>query len=282
MKDIKRRIKSVKSTMQITKAMELVASSKLRRAKDKVESTRPYFITLKESMEDIASNSKGIKSIYTQKRDVKNRCYIVINGDRGLCGGYNANVLKETLKEMDGRQDNIISIGRKATEYFAKRGYNMLASETGISEKPSYVKAKEMALKALSMYENAEIDELYLSYTEFTSTLVQEPRVIKLLPLSIESSKSDEAAKKRELTTYEPSAEAVFDSLVPNYISGVLYGGMVESSASEQAARRVAMESASDNADEMISQLELSYNRARQASITQEISEIVAGAEALN
>lgn len=281
MKDIKRRIKSVNSTMQITKAMELVASSKLRRAKEKVDSTRPYFNTLKDSMEAIASNSKGIKSVYIEKREVKNRCYIVINGDRGLCGGYNTNLIKETLKDMNGRKDNIISVGRKSFEYFSKRNYNIMLSNPGISEKPSYSKAKEIALMALEMYENKEIDELYVSYTEFKSTLVQEPAVIKLLPLYIDTNKSMESSKKRELTMYEPSAEVVFNSLVPSYISGVIYGSMVESSASEQAARRVAMESATDNAEDMIGELELRYNRARQASITQEISEIVAGAEAL-
>lgn len=281
MKDIKRRIKSVNSTMQITKAMELVASSKLRRAKEKVDSTRPYFNTLKDSMEAIASNSKGIKSVYIEKREVKNRCYIVINGDRGLCGGYNTNLIKETLKDMNGRKDNIISVGRKSFEYFSKRNYNIMLSNPGISEKPSYSKAKEIALMALEMYENKEIDELYVSYTEFKSTLVQEPTVIKLLPLYIDTNKSMESSKKRELTMYEPSAEVVFNSLVPSYISGVIYGSMVESSASEQAARRVAMESATDNAEDMIGELELRYNRARQASITQEISEIVAGAEAL-
>ena len=282
-KDIKRRIKSVQNTMQITKAMELVASSKLRKGKEKVEHSRPYFRILKETMQKIAMNTKGLKSPFLEKREeVKNRGYIVIAGDRGLAGGYNSNVLKTVLGHMDGKKEKIIAIGRKSVEFFEKRDYEMVGSYMGIAEDLEYGVTNEIATIGADLYKSGDIDELYIVYTEFVSTISQQPQIIKLLPMTMEKDKSETEAEKRGgLVIYEPSEESVFGTLVPKYLSGVLFGTILESYASEQGARRTAMESANDNAEEMISSLELKYNRARQASITQEISEIVAGAEAL-
>ncbi|OPJ55260.1 ATP synthase F1 subunit gamma [Alkalithermobacter paradoxus] len=277
MKDIKRRMKSINNTKQITKAMELVSSAKLRRAKEQVEKSRPYFLTLYNTIKKISQNTKEVSSSFLEKREVKNRGYIVIAGDRGLAGGYNSNVIKEALAHMNNKKESIIAVSRKSSDFFTKRNYKLLGEFLGV-EDMGFSSAQEITKVAIDAYKNKEVDEVYLVYTEFKSTLVQEPKVIKLLPLSFEL---EEETTKREIIEYEPSAEAVLDYIVPKFVAGTVFGGIVESFASEQAARRTAMESASDNADEMISKLELSYNRARQSSITQEISEIVAGAEAL-
>ncbi|AHM55694.1 ATP synthase gamma chain [Peptoclostridium acidaminophilum DSM 3953] len=281
MKDIKRRIKSVSNTKQITKAMELVSSAKLRRAKEAVVQSRPYFETLYETIKDIAINTKGIKSPFLEKREVKNKCYIVLSGDRGLCGGYNSNSLKTAVAHMEGKKEKVIAVGRKSAEFFSKRGYDVVSRHTGISERPQYSHGQDIAAKISELFTKGEVDEVYLVYTYFQSALVQEPRVVKLLPLSFEVSAEAEAEKGRGLVTYEPSEEEVLSYLVPKFLSGIVFGGMVESGASEQGARRMAMESATGNAEDMIGKLELLYNRARQATITQELSEIVAGANAL-
>jgi len=281
MKDIKRRIKSVSNTKQITKAMELVSSAKLRRAKDAVVQSRPYFETLYETIKDIAINTKGIKSPFLEKREVKNKCYIVLSGDRGLCGGYNSNSLKTAVAHMEGKKEKVIAVGRKSAEFFSKRGYDVVSRHTGISERPQYSHGQDIAAKISELFTKGEVDEVYLVYTYFQSALVQEPRVVKLLPLSFEATAEAEAEKGKGLVTYEPSEDVVLEYLVPKFLSGIVFGGMVESGASEQGARRMAMESATGNAEDMIGKLELLYNRARQATITQELSEIVAGANAL-
>lgn len=278
MKDIKRRIKSVNSTRQITKAMELVASAKLKKAKERVDNSKPYFLTVYNTLAKIARSSKGIDNVFLKTRDVKNKGYIVIAGDRGLAGGYNSNILKMAVNEMNGKKEIIIPIGKKSVEFFAKRDYKIAKEFTGIFENADYADAMEIANLSMDLYKNGEIDELYLVYTEFKSALTQTPKVLKLLPLSFEADKENQ---KVELINYEPSEEVALSYIIPKFVASSIYGGIVESSASEQGARRTAMESANDNADEMISKLELSYNRARQASITQELSEIVAGAEAL-
>ena len=280
MKDIKRRIKSVNSTKQITKAMELVASAKLRKAKERVDNSKPYFLTVYKTLEKIARNSKGIDNIYLKQREVKNKGYVVIAGDRGLAGGYNTNVLKMAVSHMGSSKEKIIPIGKKSFEYFSKRSYPIVKEFMGISETADYSDALEIAKIGIDLYDKGEIDELYVVFTEFKSALTQIPTVLKLLPLSFDE--SSEKGNSKELITYEPSEEAALHYIIPKFVASSIYGGIIESSASEQGARRMAMESATDNAEEMIDKLELSYNRARQASITQEISEIVAGAEALN
>lgn len=279
MKEIKTRIKSVESTRQITKAMELVSSSKFRKAKERAESTKPYFNTLYSTVQDIASNSSNSKNVFMKNRDVKNVCYIVIAGDRGLAGGYNSNILKAVMAHNTLGAGKVIPIGKKATESFSKRGYEVIDSIETV-ENATYEDANRVAQAAMEAYKKGEVDEVNLVYTQFISALSQEPTIVKLLPVTIEPKQGEEVKKAKCAVQYLPSADAVLGYVLPKYVSGSIYGAIAESFASEQAARRTAMESATDNANEMIAKLELSYNRARQAAVTQEISEIVGGAAA--
>ncbi len=281
-KEIKTRMTSVESTKQITKAMQLVASSKLRKAKERAESSRPYFTTLYNTINEISQSTKGVKNDFLVQREVKNKCYIVVAGDRGLAGGYNSNVLKSVVNHMAGKQEKIISIGKKAHEFFDKRGYEIVNSIENV-EHCNYDNALEISNNVMDLYKKGEIDEVYIAYTEFVSPLVQNVKLIKVLPLVFENknTESQEKSVRRGRVQYLPSAEAVLGYIIPKYISGTIYGGVIESFASEQGARRTAMESATDNADEMLSDLELKYNRARQSAVTQEITEIVGGVEAL-
>ena len=286
MKDIKRRIKSVESTMQITKAMELVASSKLRKAKEKADNARPFFNALYDTMCEIQSENPGFFSQYMKKREVKTVLLVVIAGDRGLAGGFNSNVLKlaqARINELQaaGQEVKIVAIGKKSSEYFNKRGYDVSESYINIAEGIKIHVAASIADKVVQPFVKGEIDRVELFRTEYVSPLVQRAETLPLLPLDIHAeAEAAEAGKIKELPVYEPSPRDVFDSIVPKYITGIIFGAVVDSFASEQAARRTAMESASDNASEMISDLSLLYNRARQASITQEITEIVGGASA--
>lgn len=274
MKDIKRRIKSVESTMQITKAMELVASSKLRKAKERMENSRPFFNVLYETMMRIATNTADLSSVYLTPKKGGKPCFIVIAGDRGLAGGYNAGIFKLAQLQMAEQSCKVIAIGKKAVEYYTKNDFEMLGSYSGVAEDLSMPEVRLIAATVLEAYKKGEINSVNIIYTNFVSPLVQQPAVTKVLPLTF--AKSNGA--KDELTIYDPSPEAVFNNVVPQFVSGIIYGATVESYAAEQAARRTAMESASDNANEMIDALSLEYNRARQASITQEITEIVGGA----
>lgn len=278
MKEIKTRIASVENTKQITKAMELVSSSKFRRAKENVESSKAYFNTLKEAVGNIAKNTSGVKSEFLKQREVKNRCYVVIGGDRGLAGGYNSNIFKALEAETEGSKNvKVITIGKKAKEFVSKRNFELIGSISSV-ENANYEDIMNISKTIMDSYQNGDIDEVKLIYTEFISALNQEPRLVKLLPVSIEANKGEEKKQSGAAVQYLPSPDAVLGFIVPKYVSGMIYGGLAESYASEQAARRTAMESATDNANEMISSLELQYNRARQAAVTQEISEIVAGA----
>lgn len=279
MKSIKRRIKSVESTLQITKAMEVVSSSKLRKAKEKADNARPFFNALYETMCDIQSENAGFLSPYTHNRKVKTVMLVVIAGDRGLAGGFNSNVIKlaeARIKELDECDVKILAIGKKSAEYFTKHGYDVVRSYINIGEDLRINHAAAIADDIVTPYENGEIDRVELFSTEFVSPLVQQAQSLAILPVDI----SDDHIRRKELPIYEPSAEAVFNAIVPKYITGIIFGAVVDSFAAEQAARRTAMENASDNANEMISHLSLVYNRARQSSITQEITEIVGGAAA--
>lgn len=279
MKEIKTRIASVENTKQITKAMELVASSKFRKAKERAENSKGYFNTLNEAVQNIAKNTSGSKSEFLKVREVNNKCYVVIAGDRGLAGGYNANVFKALIAETKGFNNvKIIAIGKKAREFANKGSFELIESIPSV-EDASYEDIMKISNTIMSLYQNGDIDEVKLIYTEFVSALSQEPRVSQLLPIIADEAQQTED-KKGAAVQYLPSAAVVLGFIVPKYVSGVIYGGLAESYASEQAARRTAMESATDNANEMISTLELQYNRARQAAVTQEISEIVAGAAA--
>ena len=281
-KEIKTRINSVNSTKQVTKAMELVASSKMRKAKDRALAARPYFGTMYNTVKDIATNTRGVRNVFLKQREVKNRCYIVVAGDRGLAGGYNSNITKLTLSHMDGKKEKVMTVGKKSTEFFSKRGYDILKSTESV-EKCDYNEAIAFAQEAMDLYKKGEIDEVYMVYTEFVSPLTQNPKLLKVLPLAFEEENKEtkEQAAKKARVQYLPSAEVVLGHIIPKYVAGIVYDGIIESFASEQAARRTAMSSANDNADEMLSNLELSYNRARQSAVTQEITEIVGGVEAL-
>lgn len=283
MLDIKRRIKSVNSTKQITKAMELVSSAKMRKARERLDKTRPYFRAVGDAVNDIISNTRGIRHELITPREVKKTGYIIISADIGLAGGYNTNIIKAGLSHM-GKKDklSVIAIGQKSVNFFKKRNYDIVGEFINTSEKPNYSDAQNIGRLSVDLYKQGLVDEVYLVYTEFISTMTYVPKVIKLLPLEHQKNDDEENLGERELMTYEPSPEGVLNYLIPKYIESTIYGALVEAAASEQSARRVAMESATDNAEEMIDKLQLQYNRARQATITQEIAEIVGGAEALS
>jgi ATP synthase F1, gamma subunit len=278
MKDIKRRIKSVESTMQITKAMELVASSKLRKAKEKADKARPYFDALYETMCEIQAENPSFLSPFTRKVGEGKSLLVVIAGDRGLAGGFNSNIFKLAQARVDelGGKDktDIIAIGKKAVEYFGKREFNMLGSYPDFSENIRIHQANDIAGEIVDKYVKGIYERVELFYTEYVSSITQQAVTKKMLPVELDGQKKVSKA----LPIYEPSAGQVFNHIVPRYVTGMIFGACVESFASEQASRRNAMENASDNASEMISSLSLMYNRARQASITQEITEIVGGA----
>lgn len=277
MKDIKLRIKSVESTMQITKAMELVASSKLRHAKQRVEQSRPCFEVLHQTLADIAASNTDFSSPYTVARPVKRTCYVVIAGDRGLAGGYNTNVFKAAAAHMQGRDCCVLPVGKKALEQYQRQGVDILSREFAQAEDVSVGHCFTMARTLAKGFLDGEFDEVYVVYTNFVSMLTQTPAVLRLLPLN--APKRTEPGP-RQLILYEPDCESVYNAIVPEYLAGLVYGALCESVASEMGARRTAMDAASKNAGEMIDTLSLHYNRARQAAITQEITEIVAGGEA--
>ncbi|QUH27204.1 ATP synthase F1 subunit gamma [Serpentinicella alkaliphila] len=283
MRDIKRRIKSVNSTKQITKAMELVSSAKLRKARIRLEKSRPYFISIRKTVEELVSSAKGVNHVFLNSRDVEKSLYIVITGDRGLAGGYNTNAIKMALAQIENKSKaTIIPIGLKSRDFFHKRNYHLSAEYTHISENPCSSDAKNIADLCIDLFNKGEVDEVILIYTEFVSTISHKPRAIKLLPLDIKSEENEKTAiGEDEFMEFRPSVEGFLNYLVPKFVQSVIYGALIESGTSEQGARRVAMESATDNALDMIDKLQLQYNRARQASITQEIAEIVGGAEAL-
>ena len=276
MKDVKRRIKSVESTMQITKAMELVASSKMRRAKMRAEAAQPFFKVLYDTMSEI-SEDKSFRSVFAQQNDNRKTLLVVIAGDRGLAGGFNSNVLKLAQQRADELQAAdeavmIMPIGRKSVEFFSKRKYQMSESYPNIAENMDTYISDDLADVILDGFKNGDYNSVELVYTTLVSALSQEPVNVQILPVKhLDNGVEDNATA---LTVYDPSPEAVFDGMIPQYISGLVYSAIVDSFAAEQAARRTAMESASDNAGEMIDQLSLLYNRARQAVITQELTEI--------
>lgn len=277
MKDIKLRIKSVESTMQITKAMELVASSKMRRAKERVEHSRPYFETLYESLTKIAAADPRARNPYLRRDDIKRTLLVVIAGDRGLAGGYNANV----FKQADAAEGpvTVLPIGKRSAEYFAHHGAGLFTPEMLMAADVSVSECFTLSHQITEGFLKGEYDAVKLCYTRFDSMMTQTATTLEVLPLTIEPTEAQKAEARRSQILYKPSSEEVFGAIIPEYVAGVLYGAVCESVASELAARRTAMDAATKNAGEMIEHLNLYYNRARQAAITQEITEIVAGAE---
>ena len=274
-KEIKNRIRSMESTKQITKAMEMVAASKLRRAQAQVLSSRPYFEILFNTINDIVDTNRDFSSPYLTARPVKKTAYVVIAGDRGLAGGYNSNILKLVMAEIEGKDACVVPVGKKAVDYFKSHDVPMLTTNYAEAEDMSLGDCFTIAKRLCKQYLAGEFDEICVAYTNFVSVLSQTPSSLRLLPL-LRQTTGKEGTVQSDII-YEPDATEVFDAIIPEYLGGILYGALCESRASEQAARRTAMDSATQNADEMIANLSLQFNRARQAAITQEITEIVAG-----
>jgi F-type H+-transporting ATPase subunit gamma len=272
-KDIKNRIRSMESTKQITKAMEMVAASKLRRAQAQVLNSRPYFEILYNAINDIVDSNQDFSSPYLVKRPVKKVMYIVIAGDRGLAGGYNSNILKLVQAEIEGKDAMVLPIGKKAVDFFRARKVEALTENYALASDITLGDCFSIAKQLSKAYLQGQFDEIHVAYTNFVSVLSQTPATLRLLPLI----RADVQGKPSAEIVYEPGCEEVFDAIVPEYLGGILYGALCESRAAEQAARRSAMDSATQNAEEMIADLSLKFNRARQAAITQEITEIVAG-----
>ena len=294
MKAVKLRMKSIQSTMQITRAMELVASSKLRKAKERADASRPYFQILHNTLTEIAAGNTDFVSPYTKEGSSTRWCYVVIAGDRGLAGGYNSNLFKlvQSEAEKNGADYAVLPIGKKAVDHFHRRT-TLVTEEFAEAAEISVSDCFEIAKLLCKQYRSGEFGHIALCYTSFLSMLSQKPGISSLLPLSdfTKEEKDSESehgegtlqketkAAARSLILYEPDSESVFNAIVPEYLAGLIYSAVCDSIASELAARRTAMDAATKNAGEMIKQLELYYNRARQAGITQEITEIVAGAE---
>ena len=276
MKDIKSRIKSMESTKQITKAMEMVAASKLRRAQAQVLNSRPYFEILWSTVNDIVDGTRDLSSPYLTARPVKKTAFIVIAGDRGLAGGYNSNILKLALSEMEGKNVTVLPVGKKAVDFYKSRNLELMTESYREAEDVSVGDCFTIAKMLCREYKAGRIDEIVVAYTNFVSVLSQTPATLRLLPLLRQTTGREGTIQSDIL--YEPDGSEVFEAIVPEYLGGVIYGALCESRAAEQAARRTAMDSATQNAEEMIGDLSLKFNRARQAAITQEITEIVAGA----
>lgn len=279
MREIKRQIKSTQNTKQITRAMEMVSAANLRRAQRSAEAARPYSDKLKEVVQSIAAGSKGVKHPMLQTREVKKTGYLVITSDRGLAGGYNANVLRKVMTEIrenhkSTAEYSIFVIGRKGSNYFHKRNIPVVEEVTGVPDSPKFADIKPVATAAVKNFEDGTYDQLFLVYNQFKNAITQIPTMIRLLPME---EVTGVAAASYE---YEPSPEGVLEVLLPKYAETLIYSAVLEGKASEFGARMTAMNSATKNATKMISGYTLAYNRARQASITQEISEIVAGANA--
>ena len=270
-KEIKNRIRSMESTKQITKAMEMVAASKLRKAQNQVLNSRPYFEILYRTIQDILAQNQETESVYLRQRAVKKRLFVVIAGDRGLAGGYNSNILKAVVSQMDPQEDLVLPIGKKATDYFRSHKAKLLSDSYGVAEDISVGDCFSVAKLLCRTYLAGDADRIVLAYTRFDSVLSQTATTMQLLPLQAEP------AQGSHVMEYEPDCETVLSTIIPEYLGGIFYGALCESRASEQAARRTAMDSATQNAEEMIADLSLQFNRARQAAITQEITEIVAG-----
>lgn len=279
MRDIKRRIRSVKNTQQITKAMKMVAAAKLRKAQERVIMARPYKGKLKEVLGRLAGASADAEHPLLQKRETKKVAYVVVTADRGLCGGYNANVIRRANLEVQKStvDADLVTVGKKGRDFFKRKGLNIANQFLGLGEEISMADAQRLADYLVRSYEEGQYDEVYLVYTEFITAMRQQPVVAKLLPIDppVEQQSDDTEY------IYEPDGQEVLNALLPRYVSNQVYQALLEAKASEHGARMTAMGSATDNAAEMIGKLTLTYNRARQAAITREISEIVGGANAL-
>ena len=283
MSDIQRRKTSIQSTGQITKAMKLVATVKLQKARTNAENSKPYFDHMYEAVKNMLSRSGNLDHKYLKAGKSSKKAVIVITSNRGLAGGYNSNVVKLLTNNPDFSNEQVVvyNVGRKGREVFVRKGYDIKEDFSDVINEPMYEDAMEISKKVLSDFENEEFGELYIAYTVFKNTVSHIPSLIKLLPVSAEEEGMEED-EKLVLMNYEPCAEEALDIIIPKYVSSLIYGALMESVASENGARMQAMDSATSNAEDMLADLSLLYNRARQSSITQELTEIIAGAEAIS
>ena len=284
MRDIKRRKDSIQSTQQITKAMKLVSTVKLQRARVRAENSKPYFEKMYETVQSILEKSGNIDHPYLTANGSSGKAVIAVTANRGLAGGYNNNIVKLIVDSgLKKEEVAVYGIGKKGVEALARRGYRIVEDDYDIINEPLFSDAAAIGRKVLEAYAAGEVGEIYLAYTEFKNTVVHTPKLIKLLPVEVETSQEKETeASKNAPMNFEPEAEESLDMIIPNYINSTIYGAFIEAVASENGARMQAMDAATSNADEMISALSLAYNRARQGAITQELTEIISGAEALN
>lgn len=286
MRDIKRRKESITSTSQITKAMKLVSTVKLQKSKNRAESSKPYFDYMYNTVTSILEKAGEINHPYLQGGDSKKKAVILITSNRGLAGGYNSNVVKLITSGDFSKDDTIIySIGRKGRDAMARKGFEIKKDYSEVINEPLYSDASMIGEDVLDAFAKGEIGEIYLAYTVFANTVTHVPTLVKLLPVSHDAKEAEQQVDSVEALTlmnFEPEAEEALDLIIPKYIKSLLFGALVESLASENGARMQAMDNATNNANDMIDHLELSYNRARQAAITQELTEIVAGAAAIS
>ena len=280
MREIKRRRQSIQSTQQITKAMKLVSTVKLQKTRTRAENSKAYFQYMYQTITSMLAKAGTVDSPYLKKGTSEKIGIVVVTSNRGLAGGYNANIIR-MITGMDVAKENIVlyTVGKKAADSLGGKGYDIAADYSDVIEEPTYADAKKIGEKILADFEAGEIGEIYVAYTEFKNTVTHIPKLMKLLPIE----PSEDVTKEEALTpmNFEPSEEEAIALLVPKYVTSILYGAFVEATASENGARMQAMDAATNNAEEIIDALELQYNRARQGAITQELTEIIAGAEAI-
>lgn len=281
MRDIKRRRASIQSTEQITKAMKLVATVKLQKSRVKAENSKPYFNLMYETISSMFQKSGTIRHKYLQPGNTSKKAVIAITSNRGLAGGYNNNIVKLVSSELPAADTCVYAIGKKGRDGLIRKGFEIKADYHEVINEPMYRDAADITLELLDAFAQGQIGEIYLAYTSFKNTVVHEPKLIKLLPVEIDTKQVDPNAKAGALMNYEPADEEVLDAIVPKYMSSLIYGALLEAVASENGARMTAMDSATSNAEDMIEALSLQYNRARQGAITQELTEIIAGANAI-
>ena len=283
MRDIKRRKSSIQGTQQITKAMKLVSTVKLQRARASAERSKEYFNCMYDTVNSILARVGHIDHKYLNSGESDKKAVIVITANRGLAGGYNSNVEKLVTRHPDWKKEDLViySIGSKGREAFQRHGYEVHECNNDIIEGPAYADAMALSGQLLKSYADGEIGEIYLAYTAFKNTVSHVPTLLKLLPVEVQAPAEEEKNQVETLMNFEPQEEEALDMLIPKYVTSLIYGALMEAVASENGARMQAMDNATSNAEEMISDLALKYNRARQSSITQELTEIIAGAEAI-
>lgn len=282
MRDIKRRKSSITSTQQITKAMKLVSTVKLQKARAHAEATDPYFNYMYRTVSSMLAKSGNLGHPYLKAGDSPRKAVVVLTSNRGLAGGYNSNIVKLiTHGDFKKEELDIYAVGAKGEELLTSKGYHIVESASEMMEDPTYEDAAALCKRVLKAFTDGQVGEIYLAYTHFKNTVTQEAKLIKLLPVELDESGADEKEDSNILMNFEPNPEEALELIIPKYVTSLFYGALVESFASENGARMQAMDSATSNAEDMISDLTLKYNRARQGSITQELTEIIAGANAI-